>query len=225
MCGTCFALTDKTPLQVVQRPKRRRNGPWWVVVVLASVALVATQHRSSMTDLRSRVSCPAHAPATIILIRHCDKNHSRRHCSKKGLRRAEWLPSLFGPGRRFPSPFALFARAPERKHYVLRSIETLEPLSNATGVPIDQSYGARTVKKLIKHLLGLVEAGDLCGRLALVAWKHDQIPLIVRRLGYYPRAHKKRKRWQWHKHDFDTLVVINISTRVDGLVTSEHFAR
>lgn len=155
-------------------------------------------------------------------MRHCDKKHSRKHCSKKGFERAEWLPSLFGPGRRFPSPFLLFARAPEPKHYVLRSVETLMPLSNATGVPIDQSYGARTVKRFIKHILGLVESGDLCGRLALVVWKHEQIPRIARRLGYSPKK-KHKKRWKWHKHDFDSLVVINISTRVRGLVTKEHF--
>lgn len=256
----CMApsLTDRTPLCLVasytlHTQPRQREWRWRVAVATFSVAwtisLVAvvilqtagsgqsnTPGGLTTTDLSTMppidAACRHNSSSRVVVIRHCDKDSkSRRHCSARGFQRAKWLPSLFvGDQQRWPVPAWLIARAPEPKHYVQRSVETLEPLSAIIGVPIVQNYSATSVDALIDHVLYLVRSGKLCGKLALVCWKHEQIPRIVEALGYHPLGGHRNKlgRWSWKGKDYDTAVDINFTLsddtwHVSGRLVEEGF--
>lgn len=206
---------------------------WIISLIYVGIRSATEQHSpkkggadSTKTNL-SRVSekveeeCRG-AVSRVLIIRHCDKDgSSRRHCSARGYRRADWLPTLFvGADKRWQTPDRLYACAPGAKHHVVRSVETLEPLSEATGVAINQTYSARTVESFIDHLVGVVESGKLCDKLALVSWKHEQIPYIVERLGYTPTSGRKKKStgaWSWKGSDFDTVVDLNFTVESSTL--------
>ena len=235
------ALREKTPLVLTvtdewaRRRDQRRRDRWlrvgvgcfatiWCIsgVIMGYRQLVpgteeALNASSSLSPLTNTTT-----GVRILIIRHCDKDGSRRHCSEKGYRRSAWLPTLFvGPDRRYPTPSLLFARAPEPKHYVLRSVETLEPLAAKIDVPINVSYSASTVDSFIDMLQGIVASGKFEGHTALICWKHEQIPEIAYRLGFMPtdrKIHKKSGLWTWKGSDYDTILDINISRAVSHLV-------
>mmetsp|Transcript_27508 Transcript_27508/g.94649 ORF Transcript_27508/g.94649 Transcript_27508/m.94649 type:complete len:251 (+) Transcript_27508:86-838(+) len=150
--------------------------------------------------------------ARIIVIRHCEKDGSVKHCSAVGYRRAAWIPSLFlGAGARWPVPARLYARALEQPHYVLRSVETLTPLAQQIGVDINATYGVQNVDKFAALLKHDVESGALCGKVVLICWKHENIPVLIKKLRYALPKHFK-----WQSNDYDKAVVIDYTLSRDG---------
>lgn len=135
--------------------------------------------------------------STLLLMRHCEKEGPRttdardgtEHCSYIGYERAAHLASLFGEGRkaRWPAPAHLFALTPERAggggHLNFREWETLKPLSDRSGV-VSELHGRWS---LPQQYFELLRSGDLCGRVAVVSWKHEFIPELARNLGCGPR--------------------------------------
>jgi hypothetical protein len=105
-----------------------------------------------------------------------------------GLERSVYLASLFGDqGERWPSPSFIFAEGPdgranpEKRNY--REIETVGPLSIKTGTEIDASFNSDTSKDLVNHLATMLKEGEMCGKVALIVWKHSEIGKLARRLG------------------------------------------
>ncbi len=138
---------------------------------------------------------PYQCHAQIIIIRHCEKKGSiRGHCNRVGYERAEYIATFFSNNKDHDSeiedlnhihvPSYLFAtspghRNPHVKNY--REIETLQPLSSILGVEINSKYGMNNKEELTKHLFELLKHGDLCGKVALISWKHDDVPRLARR--------------------------------------------
>jgi len=115
-------------------------------------------------------------------MRHCEKGSIREHCnyySYIGFERAKYISTLFGddPDARWPAPSYLFALAPgERNNEEVndwREVETIEPLSNKIGVAINDSLGMKTKNEFAKHLFRMLRSGEMCGKVALVSWKHE----------------------------------------------------
>ena len=144
------------------------------------------------------LSSPPQAPppggcqATVILMRHCEKGSIREHCNYLGFERANYISTLFGddPDARWPAPSYLFALAPgERSNKDVknwREVETIQPLSNKIGVAIDDSFGMETKNEFAKHIFHLLRSGEMCGKVALVSWKHEDMPHLARSLGCGP---------------------------------------
>jgi hypothetical protein len=65
-------------------------------------------------------------------------------------------------------------------------VETVGPLAEAAGIPVDDSYTDFTRGKLTARLLQAVRAGELCGRVVLLVWKHSSIAHLGRSLGCGP---------------------------------------
>jgi hypothetical protein len=60
-------------------------------------------------------------------------------------------------------------------------------LSQRINVPIDDSYGVEQSSDLSLHLItDLIQPGYLCGKVALISWKHDDIPHLAHELGCGP---------------------------------------
>lgn len=132
---------------------------------------------------------PEGCQATVVIIRHCEKGSIREHCNAIGFERAQYIATLFGNDEqsRWPAPSYLFATAPgQRKNEDVqnwREVETIQPLSNKISVPIETQYGMDNKKEFAKHIFHLLRDGNLCGKVALISWKHEDIPSLARNLG------------------------------------------
>ena len=146
---------------------------------------------------------------TIVLIRHGEKppgGEGRLDCH--GLNRANALPAAL------TKQFGRF----DVKYRYLRPLETVTPLSKATGTAVDTRFGYKETGDLRRELL----SPHYRGATLLVAWEHKKLVKLARDLiehgGGDPGLVGK-----WSGRDFDSIYVIRIVR--DGGVTSASFGR
>jgi phosphohistidine phosphatase SixA len=115
---------------------------------------------------------------TILLMRHAEKpaDVADIHLSPAGAERAEELASYIP--KTFGKPDFLFAAANSKHSY--RPVETVEPLSRATGLSIDSSHPDDDYAALASKLL---TKPHFEGKLTLVCWHHEKIPHFAKALG------------------------------------------
>jgi hypothetical protein len=148
-------------------------------------------HRFNLAE-KAQPPPPEGCQATVVLLRHCEKGSIREHCNAIGFERARYIATLFGdePEARWPAPSYLFATAPGQRNndkvHNWREVETLQPLSNKTGVQIDDQYGINNEEKFAKHIFHLLRSGEMCGKVAVVSWKHEDMAHLARKLGCGP---------------------------------------
>ncbi len=121
---------------------------------------------------------PVGCEATILLLRHCEKESEYEHCNYVGYERAAFLPTLFGDGdERWPTPNYVFALNPGdrgttwKKNF--REIELILPLAEKANVTINAAYGVDDASHLARHYHEMLKSGEACGKLAVVSWKHE----------------------------------------------------
>ena len=128
---------------------------------------------------------------TILVLRHCEAGDAREHCGYMGRLRSQYIASLFGDNARWPGPDYIFAMAPGERHNDLvknwREIETVQPLGDKVKVDIDQTYGYPEKQKFVKHLYKMLRNGEMCDKVAVVSWKHHDIPHFAHSLGCGPQ--------------------------------------
>jgi hypothetical protein len=95
----------------------------------------------------------------------------------------------------------------------MRSVEMVSPLAETFGLPIDESYGVATEKDLAAKVRSLVTGGDLDDGLAVIAWKHEQIPQLAYDLGWHD---KSKERTTWRADDYDTIFELTYTRFSDG---------
>lgn len=155
-----------------------------------NVALLASKGNGTeeVPPVPPKVGCTA----TIMLIRHCEAGVAREHCGYMGSLRSEFIATLFGNSAndRWPAPDFIFAMAEGERHnkYVKnwREIETVIPLSEKVNVSINEDFGFPEKKKLVKHIYNMLRSGEMCDKLAIVSWKHHDIPHFAHSLGCGP---------------------------------------
>ncbi len=121
----------------------------------------------------------AHAmPSKIILIRHGEEPHGDEgtELSEVGWNRAAGLPQLF----RNEKITHLIALKPHKKKGSIRSIQTLQPLSNTLGLEIQTPYTRSEVSELVQLLGGRREYES---QVVLIAWQHETLADIAHQLG------------------------------------------
>mmetsp|Transcript_10341 Transcript_10341/g.31863 ORF Transcript_10341/g.31863 Transcript_10341/m.31863 type:complete len:307 (-) Transcript_10341:11-931(-) len=193
------------------RARRRYLGVGVVVaaLLLAGGATAPGMLASGPVFSGLRGAAPSNATTTVLLLRHCDKDdRSATHCSPRGFRRAAWLQTQFGDGARFPKPARLYARKPEGKKRVLRSVETLRPTAKKLELKIDCEYGVETEKRLAGLLREDIAAGRLSDELVVIAWKHEQLPDLAKDLGWTTTS---KARTKWKDGDFDSFYELTFS--------------
>ena len=67
-----------------------------------------------------------------------------------------------------------------------REIETVGPLAEKSNVTIDDSYTIHHAKQLADNIHTFLRTGEMCGKVALVAWKHSNIGHLAHHLGCGP---------------------------------------
>ena len=140
---------------------------------------------SALNEMTLGSDIKAGCESTVIIIRHCEKlgpsttdSDGNQHCSYVGHERAHFLPTLFdGPGK-WPVPSILYALAPKRSSYLnFREIETIQPLADKYGLPIHSEFSSS--KEVSEDYFRKLSKGDMCGKVALVSWRHDMIPALA----------------------------------------------
>mmetsp|Transcript_24034 Transcript_24034/g.36647 ORF Transcript_24034/g.36647 Transcript_24034/m.36647 type:complete len:367 (-) Transcript_24034:76-1176(-) len=133
---------------------------------------------------------PEGCEVTIIIIRHCEGGPAREHCGYMGYQRSEYFATLFGEGGKYPEPSYIFAlNAGERHNPIVRNwreIETVQPLADKINATIDTEYVFPKKRELVDHIYSLLQSTTTCGKIAVVSWKHHDIPKFSHSLGCGP---------------------------------------
>jgi len=138
----------------------------------------------------------------LVLMRHCEKadgddssdssdtedDRGDRHCSAIGLERAEYIKTLFGDGPKaiWALPTCLYAMGQggrQGDHLNYREIETVTPLRDKAGVRIDTRFLVGDETKLVEDYFRWLASGEMCGRVAVVNWKHSRMPILAAAAG------------------------------------------
>jgi len=141
---------------------------------------------------RKKMLGPLGCEGTVLILRHCEGGtHTNGHCNYLGFERATYLASLFGdtPMERWPLPAYLYATKLDHNedgHEVYREVETLTPLSNKTNIPISYEEWGESGFNLSAKIHSTLLSGEMCGKLAVISWKHNYIPVIAVNLGCGP---------------------------------------
>ena len=117
----------------------------------------------------------ADLPAEVFLIRHAEEPPTGMHLDDRGQMRAKALIGLFSG--RFNRPTALFGT--RSSSHSSRAVETLQPLSDALHLPIDQSCDTLEYERLTSMIL----KGGHAGGHVLACWHRESLPDLAAALG------------------------------------------
>ncbi|WP_413290587.1 histidine phosphatase family protein [Bdellovibrio sp. HCB337] len=117
-------------------------------------------------------------PSKIILIRHGEEptGNEGTELSDIGWERANGLPALF----QNEGITHLIALKPHKKKGSIRSIQTLQPISEAYGLELHTPFNRDQVSDLVQLLS---ESSELDGKVVLIAWQHETLADIAHGLG------------------------------------------
>ena len=80
---------------------------------------------------------------------------------------------------------------------------TLEPLSKSSGMPLHSNIGTKDSDALVQEL-----KTEPHGQHPLIAWRHGEIPTLLRAFGASPE--KLLPNGQWPDEIFDWVIVLNM---------------
>lgn len=151
----------------------------------SSAMLQASHSIKKLSKKKVSNSVPFGCDVTVFLVRHCEKESLKHDCSRIGMEHAKFFTTQFGDDEeRWPAPDRLYARAPDGG--VMRSIQSLEPIAEKFNLPIIEKFGVQNRKELSNELFTDMSSGELCGKLVVVNWKHENIPKVAQDLGCGP---------------------------------------
>ena len=137
----------------------------------------------------------------VLVTRHAEKSPDLNdpHLTSAGEQRAmllaTYIPEQFG------KPDFIFATA-NSKHSS-RPFETVLPLSQAVGVPIDQSYADQDYGALALILRG---SEKYHGKSVLICWHHGNIPSLLNAIGALVGTYPD----PWPKMTFNMIIKLTI---------------
>jgi hypothetical protein len=161
----------------------------FLVLSLSSVAAAHGHHHASD-------GAPGLADATVLIVRHAEDAATGPGLSEAGQQRARAYARYFRPFRFGQASLhidTLIAAADSR--HSQRPRLTLEPLSQASGLPIEHSFKDRDVKDLVRWL-----GQGQGGRTVLISWHHSEVPKLIHDLGLDPTALLHHGHWPSHEY-------------------------
>jgi hypothetical protein len=142
------------------------------------------------------------ANTTILIIRHSEKPVSGRVLNREGRARAHAYAHYFAPFQHAGQSLELdilIAGADSKRS--IRPRLTLEPLSRATGLPIDATHSTNDSPALAKFLRKTSH-----GKAILICWRHNQIPILLAALGADPSHLLPAAKWPTEVYDWVILL-------------------
>jgi hypothetical protein len=179
-------------------------------LTIASVLLVGSlilSNFSSAQQARNYLS-----NNTVLIIRHSEKPDNGTGLNAAGEVRARLYTKYFQPFQEEGLSIqvdSLYAGADSKNS--LRPRLTLEPLSKSSGIPLHSNIGTKDSELLVQEL-----KTEAHGQHPLIAWRHSEIPTLLRALGASPD--KLLPNGQWPDDVFDWVVVLNMGP--DGELAS-----
>ena len=149
---------------------------------------------------------------TVLIIRHSEKPDTGTGLNAAGETRARLYTKYFQPFEEEGLSIqvdSLYAGADSKSS--MRPRLTLEPLSKSSGMPLHSNIGTKDSDTLVQKL-----KTEAHGQHPLIAWRHGEIPALLRAFGASPE--KLLPNGQWPDEIFDWVIVLNIG--VDGQLTS-----
>ena len=166
-----------------------------------------------LSNLSSAQQVPSHlANNTVLIIRHSEKPDTGNGLNAAGEARARLYAKYFQPFQEEGLSIqidSLYAGADSANS--LRPRLTLEPLSKSSGMPLHCDIGTKDAERLVQAL-----KTDAHGQHPLIAWRHGEIPNLLRAFGASPE--ELLPNGQWPGDVFDWVIVLNIGP--DGKLTS-----
>jgi hypothetical protein len=138
-------------------------------------------------------------PAKVVVMRHAEKlaDPDDPNLSVPGQARAvalvAWYPATFG------RPDFIFATAISK--HSERPIQTVQPLAQNLGIPLNATFSDQDYGALAKLLLG----DPFDGKTILVCWHHGNIPGLLRGLGAAPGSYPN----PWDFTVFNLILTVN----------------
>jgi hypothetical protein len=149
---------------------------------------------------------------TILIIRHSEKPDTGAGLNVAGEARARLYTKYFQPFKEEGLSIqvdSLYAGADSRSS--MRPRLTLEPLSKSSGMPLHSTIGTKDSELLVQAL-----RTEAHGQHPLIAWRHGDIPTLLRAFGASPE--ELLPNGQWPDEVFDWVIVLNMGP--DGKLTS-----
>ena len=199
MLGACAA-----------QPTMSRTMRKFLPAFAALFFLLVAPDASARRHLESRAGASGLANATVLIIRHAEDAATGRGLSAAGQARAAAYARYFRPFRLGQEQLridTLVAAADSRASD--RSRLTLEPLSRASSIAVQQPLTDRHVRALVRWL-----GQGAPHRTILIAWHHGDLPDLLTELGADPAALLGRRRWPSNVYDW--VIVLRFDR--DGII-------
>ena len=183
---------------------------WSIIAVVLALGLLSILVRGLVSH-QDRAGPPG---ATLLIIRHAEKPASNGGpgLSAAGEKRARNYADYFRKLQFEDKPLHIdFLVATADTPHSARPRLTLEPLSEATGLSIQQPFADEDVKGLTQWL-----AESSTDRTALIAWHHKKLPKLLRLLGADPN--ELLPGGEWPPDAYDWLIVLRYDK--DGHITA-----
>ena len=139
---------------------------------------------------------------TVLIIRHAEKPTVGSGLTTQGEARARAYVEYFEPFREQNmnrKVDALYAGADSENS--LRPRLTLEPLSKATGLSLHSNVSTKHPEELVAQL-----KSETHGHTPLIAWRHGQIPALLRAFGASPE--QLLPNGTWPDDVFDNVIIL-----------------
>jgi len=165
----------------------------------------------STAPSQAQVSQNYLANSTLLVIRHAEKPAAGANLSPDGSARAEKYTRYFHPfvidGTTI-SINALYAGADSPDS--VRPRLTLEPLSRATGIPLNLHFPTSEPAEFARAL-----TTESHGNHVLIAWRHKKIPALLKALGADPTLLLPNKVWPDSVYDWVIVLHFDASGHLD----------
>jgi broad specificity phosphatase PhoE len=164
-----------------------------------------------LTTNTAAVSTNAQGDTTILIIRHAEKGFYGSELSAEGKVRAGKLADYFTHCTVDDKAVKLdHLFATEDSDNSKRPRLTLEPLSKATGLSINDKYKNRQYEKLAAHIKKKCQGGQV-----LICWHHGTIPELLTALGASPETVLPAGKWPDKEYNW----VVQLRFDKDGRLT------
>lgn len=144
--------------------------------------LSAVLSLSVLSPLHAQAPQSSLANATVLIVRHAEKPASGSSLTPEGFARADKYAQYFHPFHLDGADLSintLYAGADSAES--IRPRLTLEPLSKATGLPINTQFSTNDPEALAHALIS-----EPHGNHILIAWRHKKIPALIKALNADP---------------------------------------
>ena len=205
-----YLLCEYTPKVRILNYKDHTLSEENLIQFYAKEAEQALQRLNNISNNKSHSSMPAGCEATVLIFRHCEDlgGHDRyedgtSHCSYLGFQRSIYLSTLFGNSTesRWPLPRKLYG-VWNKDGTNKRQYETLRPLSDKSGVPIEMFRFESAPPQVQEKVFHLLATGTFCNQVIAIAWKHAFIRALAATLGC---DQERGCPDQYGDYDFDTV--------------------